>query len=139
MNANRPFFDTNILIYAFATSDPRADIADKLLKPGGTISVQCLNEFVNVCRRKYKMSWTATIDALAQLQAVFPHPLPLTAETHQAALQIAQRYGYAIYDSLLIASALQANCTVLYSEDMHSSQVIEGLQIQNPFSALPPQ
>ena len=63
-----------------------------------------------------------------------PPPLPITLATHEAALGIAARFGYRIYDSLIIASALEAACATLYSEDMQDGQVIEGrLTIRNPF------
>ena len=54
-------------------------------------------------------------------------------KTHQAALAISERYGYRVYDALVIAAALEASCKILYSEDMQDSQEIEGLTIRNPF------
>jgi predicted nucleic acid-binding protein len=139
MSGKKPFFDTNILIYTLADQDKRRSIAYQLLSQGGSISVQSLNEFTNVARKKLRLTWAETLRALSNINALFPDPLPITAQTHQTALHIAQRYSYSIYDSLLIASALQANCDVLYSEDMHHGQLIEGLRIQNPFSAVPTQ
>ena len=57
-----------------------------------------------------------------------------TANTIHLACQIAQRYHFSFYDSLIIAAALEANCSILYSEDMHHEQVIEKrLTIRNPF------
>jgi len=132
MNA-RPFFDTNLLIYALAEADPRADVARALLAKGGIVSVQVLNEFVAAGRRKFKMSWREITKALRSFQILCPEPLPITLEMHEAALGIGQRYGYRIYDSLIIAAALQASCDTLYSEDMQSGQVIQGLTIRNPF------
>ena len=79
-----------------------------------------------------------TIDvrrALAGIRAFCPQPLPITAATHEAALGIAERLGYQVYDSLIIASALEAGCATLYSEDMQDGQVVEGrLTIRNPFT-----
>ena len=57
MPGNR-FFDTNVLIYAFAADDPRNFRAEELLSEGGSIGVQILNEFTNVTRRKLQWQWT---------------------------------------------------------------------------------
>jgi predicted nucleic acid-binding protein len=129
----KPFFDTNVLLYAFREGDRRNETARNLLMRGGLTGVQALNEFVAVARRKLGMSWTDISRALAAVCTLCPAPVPLTLETHEKALQIAERYSYHIYDSLLIAAALQASCTLLYSEDMHDGQVIESLTIRNPF------
>lgn len=132
--SGRPFFDSNILIYTLAQNDPRQSVAAGLLVAGGTISVQSLNEFAAVARRKLRLSWQETTKALAAIRALCPPPLPITLTTHDAALGIAARLGYRIYDSLIVASALEANCATLYSEDMQDGQVIEGrLTIRNPF------
>lgn len=132
MNA-KAFFDTNVLIYAVAEGDPRIGIARKLLREGGVVSVHVLNEFVAAARRKYRMSWEEILQALADFRILCPGPTAITVKTHEAALGIAQRYGYRIYDSLVIAAALDASCEALYSEDMHDGQVIDGLRIRNPF------
>jgi predicted nucleic acid-binding protein len=127
------FFDTNILVYAFARNDSRATIAEGLLARGGTLGVQNLNEFVNVAVRKLAMPWKEVVEALRVIRALCRSPVPLTVQTHEAALRISVRYGYHIYDSLVVAAALQASCRTLYSEDMNDGQAIEGLTIRNPF------
>ena len=133
MKGDRWFFDTNVLLYAFAKDDPRAEIAERLLARGGAVGVQNLNEFVNVAVRKLAMPWREVLEALSVIRALCPSPVPLTVQTHEAALRIAGRYGYRIYDSLAIAAALEAHCGTLYSEDMKDGQVIEGLTIRDPF------
>jgi predicted nucleic acid-binding protein len=132
MNA-RAFLDTNILIYAFSESEPRTAIADELLSRGFIVSVQVLNEFVNVAFRKLNMPWKRVLDLLNAVNTLCPNPLPVTFKTHRKALQIVERYRYHMYDALIIASALESSCLTLYSEDMHNGQVIEGLTIRNPF------
>jgi predicted nucleic acid-binding protein len=129
----KPFFDTNVLIYAVAEADPRAEIARALLTKGGVVSVQVLNEFVAVARRKYKMSWQEIAEALTAFRALCPAPAAITLKTHEAALEIAERYGYRIYDSLVIAAALETVCDTLYTEDMQSGHTIQNLTICNPF------
>jgi predicted nucleic acid-binding protein len=130
----KPFFDTNVVIYAFRKDDPRSQIAETLLASGGTISVQILNEFAAVARRKLRRTWDEIVPALDILRVFCPAPVPLTIEIHEHALQIAERYGYSIFDSLVVASALRAGSKTLYSENMQDSQLIEGLTIRNPFS-----
>lgn len=132
MNA-KPFFDTNVLLYAFWENDARSDVARKLLAEGGVIGVQALNEFVAVARRKLAMAWGEIEEALLAIRVLCPSPVPLTMDVHSRALGIAAAHGYQIYDSLMIAAALQAECTVLYSEDLHDGQIVEGLTIRNPF------
>jgi predicted nucleic acid-binding protein len=134
MNADI-FLDTNVLIYAIARDDARTAQARALLQQGGTISVQVLNEFANVTHRKLKRPWPDIVEALAALRILFPTPQAIGLATHQAAVAIAQRYGFAFYDSLIVASALEAGCSSLLSEDLHDGQVIEGrLTIRNPFA-----
>lgn len=128
------FFDTNVLIYAIAKDDPRAASADAMLAVGGVVSVQVLNEFASVARRKLGMTWEEVAEALAAIRILCSAPVPITIETHETALRIAAKYGYQIYDALIAASALLAGCRRLFSEDLQDGQILEGrLTIINPF------
>ena len=130
------FFDTNLLVYAALQPDPRSDRARDLLARGDVVSVQVLNEFANVARRKLRLPWSEVAQALDGIRALCPPPLPLTVATHEAALGVAERLGYRLYDSLIMTSALEAGCATLYSEDMQDGQVVEGrLTIRDPFRA----
>jgi predicted nucleic acid-binding protein len=129
------FFDTNVLIYAFHEKDPRNQISRKLLGEGGITGVQVLNEFVAVARRKLGFSWEEVWESLAAIRVLCPSVVPLTLETHDRALRIAHRYAYHVYDALVIAAALEAGSSTIYTEDMQDGQVIEALTIRNPFSA----
>jgi predicted nucleic acid-binding protein len=131
---DKPFFDTNVVLYAFRQNDDRAQVAEALLAAGGTLSVQVLNEFVAVARRKLNRTWQEVRRALDVLCVFCPEPVPLKVETHERAVKIAERHGYSIIDSLIIAAALDAGATTLYSEDMRDGQTIDGLTIRNPFS-----
>jgi predicted nucleic acid-binding protein len=133
MNA-KAFLDTNIIVYAFTSNDPRSEKAEALLAAGGVISVQVLNEFVNVSRRKNRRGWGEIQDALNVLKTLLDPPQPLTIEVHEAAIGIARDYGFNFYDSLIVAAALRAGCSVLYSEDLHHGQTIERITIHNPFA-----
>jgi predicted nucleic acid-binding protein len=127
------FFDTTILVYAVTKDDPRAGTAEELLAAGGIVSVQVLNELVAVGRRKMRMRWEAIEEILSAVRDLCGEPVPITAKTHEGGVKVAQRFGYHIYDSLMIAAAHEAGCTILYSEDMQHGQRIGSLEIKNPF------
>jgi len=127
------FLDSNILVYAF-TTDPRAVRAQALLQRGCIISVQGLNEFANVAKRKLGMTWAEIRDALSAIRTICRTIVPMDVETHDDAIRIAERYGYGFFDALMIASALRADCGTLWSEDMQDGLVIDRrLRIANPF------
>jgi len=132
--SGKPFFDTNVLVYIVGQAVERTEAAEALLAAGGVVSVQVLNELAAVARRKLGMSWEDITDALAAIRVLCPAPVPLTVDTHDAALRIASRYRFHIYDALVVAAALEAECTTLYSEDFQADQVIdETLTIRHPF------
>ena len=127
------FFDTNVTLYLLSADAAKADTAEALLAGGGQISVQVLNEFASVARRKLGLSWAEIRELLAQIRSVCAvHAV--TTETHDRALEIADRYGLSIYDALIAAAALLAGCSTLYSEDLQDGQWLERkLRIRNPF------
>lgn len=131
------FLDTNVLVYAALQPDPRSEAARALLARRGTVSIQVLHEFANVAHRKLRRSWPEIARALAAIRVLCAPPLPVTLATHEAALAIASRTGYQLYDALIIASAIEAGCATLFSEDLQDGQVIEDrLIIRNPFGPL---
>ena len=131
------FFDSNVLLYTLVRDDPRATVAANLLLDGGTISVQVLNEVANVARCKLKLSWAEVSETLAALRVLCAAPRPLTVTVHAAALPLAERYQLSFYDALIVASALDAGCDSLLSEDMHHGLVVaDRLTVQNPFRGL---
>jgi predicted nucleic acid-binding protein len=127
------FFDTNVLVY-IASGDPvKADRAEALVGVGGVISVQVLNELTNVARRKMRLTWPDTYSFLSNLRSLLTVQ-PITVETHETGLALAEGYNLSIYDAMIAASALHADCDTLWSEDMqHDMQLGEGLRIVNPF------
>ncbi len=130
----RDFLDTNVLIYAVAKNDPRASKAEALLASGGVVSIQSLNEFVSVARRKLGMPWKEVKEFLDLICILCPDPVPISLDTHKAALAIAEKYGYSSYDALIASAALEAGCKTLYSEDLQDGQIINRqLTIRNPF------
>ena len=129
------FFDTSVLIYLITESDTRSSIAEELLSAGGKLSVQVLNEFVAVARRKLGLEWEEIGEAVAAVRTLCHAPIPIALKTHEAAVDIAQRYGFHIYDSLIVAAAVEAGCTTLYSEDLQHGQMIQSVTVRNPFLA----
>ena len=129
------FIDTNILVYASLSDDPRRAEAERVLVDGGTISVQVFNEFANVARTKLKWSWPDIEAALALVRARVGRIRPVTIDTHAAAITLSRDHRLSFYDALIVASALEAGCNTLLSEDMQHGRKIEGLTIRNPFAA----
>jgi predicted nucleic acid-binding protein len=135
MSAVDAFFDTSVLLYLLSSDAAKSDRVETLLADRGTISVQVLNEFAAVAIRKLKMPLPEVREVLDTIRAVSDVE-PVTVETHDRALAIVERYGFSLYDSLLIAAALIAGSKVLYSEDLQHGQLIDRrLRVVNPFSA----
>lgn len=133
MNVSKPFFDTNVLLYLLSGDTVKADCAEALLAQGGTLSVQVLNEFAAVASRKIGMSYPEIREVLAPIRMLCT-VVPVNLEIHERGLEIAQRYGFRVYDALIIAAALLTGCRTLYSEDLQDGQTFEGqLTICNPF------
>lgn len=134
------FLDTNILVYAFDSPESlKRKTSDKLIKDAhlgkGCISFQVIQEFLNVATRKF-ITPLRTNDAQKYLAKIlFPvcEVFP-SEELYYIALEISERWKYSFYDSLIIAAALEANCSILYSEDLHDNQKIYGLNIVNPYN-----
>jgi predicted nucleic acid-binding protein len=127
------FFDTNVLVY-LASSDPtKANRAETIVSNGGTVSVQVLNELANVARRKMRLSWRDTRTFLSTIRGLLL-VTPITVEIHENGLALAERYSLSIYDAMIVAAALHADCGVLWSEDMQDGMEIEKrLRVVNPF------
>jgi len=133
MSAPDAFFDTNVLLYLLSKDEKRANRAEALLGAGGVISVQVLNEFASVAAGKLAMQIREIREILSNIRAICIVK-SLEIATHELGLELAQRYRFAIYDSMILAAALQAGCSTLFSEDFRHGQVIQQrLTIRNPF------
>ena len=127
------FLDTNLLLYVVSTDAAKADRAEKLIGEGGVISVQVLNEIANVARRKMALTWPETHALLSMVRGLLSVQ-ELTTDVHDTGLALAERYQLSIYDAMIAAAALHADCDVLWSEDMQDGMVIApGLRVANPF------
>jgi len=135
MNA-KVFFDTNLLVYLYSEDEPEKQeqiLAQIKNTEKRWISTQVLNELSNTLRRKFKLEYADIANVIAETRSNF-EIITVQVETIEHALKIAEQYRYSYYDSVIIATALELSCTLLYSEDMQHKQVIEGkLQIINPF------
>jgi predicted nucleic acid-binding protein len=132
------FFDSNVLLYATSLDHKKGDCVRLLLGSGGTISVQVLNEIAHVSLRKFKMSWADTRSFLSITSDLLSIE-PVTVDTHLTGLRLAERYGFAIYDAMVVAAALQADCHTLWSEDMQDGLIVDNrLRIVNPFGSARP-
>ena len=127
------FFDTNILIYAFAADDPRSARAEALIADGGVIGVQVLNEFTNITRRKLRWQWEQIEAAFEVVEELLGPARPLTAAVHARAVVLARDQELSFYDALIVAAALDAGCQVLCSEDLQHGQKFGTLRVENPF------
>lgn len=127
------FADTNVVVYALGATDPRKDRAIDLLAGAPVISTQVLNEFVAVLRRKRLLAddkiTTAVDDVVRWCRVVTVEMIHI-----KSALDLMIKYQLSYYDALIVATALEAACVTLYSEDMQHGQIFEGrLQVINPF------
>jgi predicted nucleic acid-binding protein len=121
----KAFIDTNVLIY-WVDDSARADVVEQLLAQDTVISVQVLNEFANVLRRKRTMALT-DVEALCATLIDTCDVVDLSVRTHQTALTLMARYNLSVYDANIVAAAALSDCAVLYSEDMQ-----DGLNIKVP-------
>jgi predicted nucleic acid-binding protein len=129
------FFDSNVVLHLASGDAEKADRAEELVAGGGTISVQVLNEVVNVTRGKMRMSWADIRVFLANFKPLV-EIRPLTSEIHEAGVELAERHNIAVYDAMIVAAALEADCDVLWSEDMQHGMIFAGrLRVANPFAA----
>ncbi len=127
------FFDTNVLLYLLSEDSKKADRAEALVRQGGAISVQALNEAANVARRKIGMDWRETREFLGSLRGLLT-VAPMTLETHELGLDFAERYGLSTYDAMIAAAATLCGCARLWSQDMQDGMRIgQGLRVANPF------
>ena len=133
MAAAKVFIDSNVLLYLLSKDTKKADAAEAVLREGGVISVQVLNEIANIALKKLGMPWAEINQFLALLRSLC-NVEPLTIETHDRGRAVAERHGLSVYDSMIVAAGLLSGCTVLCSEDMQDGLLVDKqLRIANPF------
>jgi predicted nucleic acid-binding protein len=133
--SDKLFLDSNIIVYSHTDLEPdKQKIAQTIIAEKLTIiSTQVLKETANTLVKKFKHSWKDVSKVIAE--AASNNLVHInTSETILEACNIADKYNFSFYDSLIIAAALESDCNFLYSEDMQHNQVIEKrLKIVNPF------
>ncbi|MCF8386794.1 MAG: PIN domain-containing protein [Bacteroidales bacterium] len=137
---DKVFIDTNILVYYFQQKDEqKKEISRNLIHTYFTqinISTQVLGELFSVITKQGNPSEKST--KIVKACKEYFEVNDVTVNTVDDALEIHKKYKYSYYDSLVIASALQAGCTILFSEDMHHGQLIfKRMKIKNPFKYFP--
>lgn len=129
------FIDSNVVLYSLSKDESKQRRALELLACGGLISTQVLGEVANVMRRKLGYEPPAIRAILLRLISDC-RLHPLSAATILRALDVAERFGFSYYDSLIVAAAQEAGCDTVYSEDLQHGQVVgPGLTVVNPFLA----
>lgn len=129
------FLDSNIVLYALGDDEAKRAIATEILAERPLVSTQVINECSHVLRRKLQLSPAQVREKMERLLDVVQVTEVGLTEI-RIAWEVAHRYGFSHYDSLIIAAALSAGCDTLYTEDMQSSQVInERLKLLNPFNS----
>lgn len=126
------FIDSNVLLYLLSSDANKAARAEEELAAGGVVSVQVLNEFAAVAIRKAKLSVPEVREALETIRSVCL-VRALTESVHERGLDVVARYRLSVYDAMIVASALDAGCTVLLTEDLQDGQDLGGLAVRNPF------
>ena len=130
------FVDTNIWLYAFIESDDPAKSAAArglIAEIEPIVSTQVVNEVcVNLLRRA-----AFSEDQIGRLISSF-YQRYVVVELGQPVMMVASRlrsrYSLSFWDSMIVAAALQAGASVLYSEDMqHGWQLEEQLRVLDPF------
>ncbi len=128
------FFDTNVLVY-IASADPlRSARAGALLREGGVVSVQVLNELVSVLLRKFRFDWESVETVLAVVHA-HCEVVPLDLLMHQEALLLARLHQLSWYNALIVAAAQRAGARTLYTEGMQHGRGFDSLRLVNPFGS----
>lgn len=129
----RSFADTNIVVYTLDVDRKKQQKAISLMRATPVISVQVVNEFVSVALGKMKLP-RPTTTRLVNILIKRCEVLDLTIEMVRHAISLGERYQLSHWDALIVASALQADCDILYSEDLHNGQIFEDrLKVINPF------
>ena len=124
MPAERVFLDSNIVLHLLSADEDKARAAEAATSVGAIISVQVLNEVSNVMLKKLKLSWGEVSDFLDLIKAICT-VVPLTLTIHERGCALTQRYGFSLFNAMIVSVALESRCVKLFSEDMHNGLIVE--------------
>jgi predicted nucleic acid-binding protein len=133
---DRVFVDTNILVYFISNEKKKKLQARDIIFSSENVYVssQVISEFVSVCFSKKFLGPDEIVSVASQFIEAFKF-IPVGASTIKSAVQIKKKSHRSFWDSLIVASALENNCSILYTEDMQAGQIIDGkLKVINPFN-----
>ena len=134
----RAFLDTNVIIYFYSENElNKRTIAHSVLNDHSCVtSIQALNEASNVWYKKSGWSGAKIKEHLDNIELVCDEIIPVKRSIIDEALDLKDHYRYSYYDCLMLATALDMNCDIIYTEDMSNDQIIDGkLKIVNPFGS----
>ena len=130
----RQFFDSNVVLYLLSDNQTKANCCEEIVEQGGVISVQVLNECVNVMLKKLTMARPEIDEFLAVIKSI-SDIVPLSVEVHEGALELLDKYQISWYDALIVSAAIESDCDTLWSEDMHNGLVVnKTMTIRIPFN-----
>jgi predicted nucleic acid-binding protein len=134
---DRFFIDTNLWIYLYDLRDEfKRKSIEKIINDNFEnilISTQVLNEIYNTLSKKIKIDHHTIKEIIFETIINF-EVSNLSVVTVLQAIELKAKYQFSYWDSLIVSSALENNCTLLYSEDLQNNQIIENkLRIINPF------
>ena len=130
----RQFLDSNVVLYLLSDNQTKANCCEEIVEQGGVVSVQVLNECVNVMLKKLTMARPEIDEFLAVIKSI-SDIVPLSVEVHEGALELLDKYQISWYDALIVSAAIESDCDTLWSEDMHNGLVVnKTMTIRNPFN-----
>jgi len=131
---SRIALDSNILIYNHSLDhEDKRLIARDFFKENPVVSSQVISEYLNVMKRNFKMQKLELMQ-ICSLWLEKCSIQPVILSTIKLAQDLVGKHDFQVFDGIIIAAALEADCDILYSEDMQDGQIIENtLKIVNPF------
>lgn len=140
--STRSFIDTNVLVYAEASDAPvKQRIALALLKGlyeegCGVLSTQVLQEYCNVALKRLKLPAHYVRSQLALYEQF--EVVQVTPDIIRAGLDLHQTRSVSFFDSIVLASAHLSGCSVIWTENLNTGEVVNGVTISNPFDSSRP-
>ena len=130
----RQFFDSNVVLYLLSDNQTKANCSEEIVEQGGVISVQMLNECVNMMLKNLTVARPEIDEFLAVIKSI-SDIVPLSVEVHEGALELLDKYQLSWYDALIVSAAIESDCDTLWSEDMHNGLVVnKTMTIRIPFN-----
>jgi predicted nucleic acid-binding protein len=133
---HKVFLDSNIIIYAYSNSErAKQGVVRRIIQENYTvISTQVLQEICNILGKKFMLDYDSVKETLRECISSNNEVYTNKPQTVFGACDIAKQHHFSFYDSLIISSALESHCNILYSEDLHHNQLVNGvLRVINPF------